>query len=210
MSAGLGAAVLCSGVLCDWRGLDLGLHRLQGTPLVEKLGSEIERLQSRHLPARAPKLQRERAPLGLCQRDGLAVVSGIKLLEPLDVAREGLHEIKPVVAHRLAPRIRRERDECLSVTNMPNRLAMAPPYTSEEDSPNLLMIKELFAGTSRTRTAICLALASRRKLDLRDPAASYGAAMPINHKLPPGVIRLMGRVTAATFLALLLLYYLVT
>ena len=34
--------------------------------------------------------------------------------------------------------------------------------------------------------------------------------MPTKHKLPPGVIKLMGRVTAVTFLALLLLYSVLT
>jgi len=34
--------------------------------------------------------------------------------------------------------------------------------------------------------------------------------MPVNHKLPPNLIKLMGRIAAVTFLALLLLYYLLT
>ena len=32
--------------------------------------------------------------------------------------------------------------------------------------------------------------------------------MPKSHKLPPGLLRLMGRIAAVTFLVLLLLYYL--
>ncbi len=32
--------------------------------------------------------------------------------------------------------------------------------------------------------------------------------MPRNHKLPPGLFRLMGRIAAVTFLVLLLIYYL--
>jgi len=34
--------------------------------------------------------------------------------------------------------------------------------------------------------------------------------VPIKHKVPPNLIKLMGRIAALTFLALLLLYYLLT
>ena len=34
--------------------------------------------------------------------------------------------------------------------------------------------------------------------------------MPTKHQLPPGLVRLMGRIAAVTFLVLLLLYYLLT
>ena len=81
----------------------------------------------RHLAAAAPQFDGHLVLAVLDEQHRLDIVAGMELLDAVDMAAVGIHQIEPIVGHGASPSlgVQREPDALLSVAALPNGTGLA-------------------------------------------------------------------------------------